>query len=478
MMDKIYARKQLPYRRTESFAVLHLGQHRSFLNETGSKIWELVDGRKSTAEISRDLAAELNLSDSMAGRVAPKVESFLDVLYRSGFLWVVKEGQYNGPTVSTQVLKPKPERADGANPSSSGAAERTLHAVQEVCMTPKESINNPATIEDRIQKLYWEKNYIQKMHLELTYRCNFRCAHCYNTTHGGGTSELTTGQWKAALDDLAALGCWLVTFTGGEAFVRKDIIELLQYSCEKGFSININTNGSLIDEKVVSFLEPLRPFIQSIDISIYGADAFSHDTLSSSPGSFYITRRTLRLLRDAKLPVLAKFITMRDNFDGVDKFEDEMRKLKIPYNVSTGALIPQTDRKTKPLVQLLTDDQYKKLMSTRTTHGFSNSGTCRPGHVRGAITPDGSVSPCEWLTDIKYGSLKEQSLKEIWYSQGFLAFRRRFEEEQSECPSCELRPGCGRCPAHSYLETGDIFKCAPIQRHNAEICREIGVVEI
>lgn len=477
-MDTIYARKPLPHRETDSYSILHLGQRRSFLNESGTKIWKLLDGKRSTSQIARALVKDFNMPDRMADRLQPKVHSFLNVLHSNGFVWQVEDGQFKGSTVKPAAVSPESDTVDGSTDKVLASTEKKLHVAEEVCMTPLSSIKNPSTVEDQIQKLYWEKNYIQKMHLELTYRCNFRCAHCYNTTHGGGTSELSTEQWKSILDQLAEMGCWLVTFTGGEAFVRKDIIEILRYACQKGFSIILNTNGSLIDEKIIEHLKPMRPFLQSLDISIYGADAFAHDTLSSRPGSFYTTRRALRLLRDAKLPILAKFVTMRDNFDGVEQFEEEMEKLKIPCMISTGALIPQTNRNTKPLVQLLTDAQYKKLMSTRTTRNFSQAGNCRPGHVRGAVTPDGHVSPCEWLTDLKYGNLREQSLREIWYSQDFLKFRRRFEQEHSECPSCELRPGCGRCPAHSYLETGDIFQCAPIQRHNAEICRDMGVVEL
>ncbi|MBL8149381.1 MAG: radical SAM protein, partial [Blastocatellia bacterium] len=234
--------------------------------------------------------------------------------------------------------------------------------------------------------------------------------------------------------------------------------------------------GSLVDERAIEHLERMRPFLQSCDISVYGASPEVHDTLSRKTGSYEATMRGLKLLKEAKMPMVAKYVTMRDNFDGIGKFEKDMTDLGIPYVIHTGALIPQTDRSTLPLVQLMTDSQYKKMMSTRSIEGVSEPGNCKPGHVRGAITPDGYVSPCEWLTDMKFGNLREQNLKEIWWeSDGFLGFRRRFREESSECPSCSLRPGCSRCPAHSYLETGDIFSCAPIQRHNSELCREIGL---
>jgi radical SAM protein with 4Fe4S-binding SPASM domain len=248
-------------------------------------------------------------------------------------------------------------------------------------------------------------------------------------------------------------------------------MNVLEHACKRGFSFRLNTNGSLIDEKMLKRLEPMHPFVQSVDISFYGASPEVHDKLSKKPGAYYNTLRALNLLLEAKMRVVTKFITMKDNFDGIETFESDMRRLGVRHVVSTGALIPQTNRETAPLVQILTDAQYKKLLATRSMKGVSDPGNCKPGHVRGAITPDGHVSPCEWLTDLKYGNLRERSLKEIWYSSGFLGFRKVFEED-SECPTCSLRPGCGRCPAHSYLETGHLLHCAPIQRHNAELYQQ------
>ncbi|MFP5260353.1 MAG: hypothetical protein ACLGJB_00425 [Blastocatellia bacterium] len=68
-------------------------------------------------------------------------------------------------------------------------------------------------------------------------------------------------------------------------------------------------------------------------------------------------------------------------------------------------------------------------------------------------------------------NLREQSLADIWYGAGFLSFRKIFEQE-SECSSCGLQPSCNRCPAHSYLETGNLLQCAPNERHFAELYRD------
>jgi len=460
---RVFTRKLLPCRQIESFSIIHLGERKVFLNPSGTRIWNLIDGVKTDDEIVLAVAQQL---DAPAEKITGKVTSFFDRLYERGLLWLAHDdGRLHGISIT-------PTRTTEALVDSDVSSPPGLRPVQEVCMTPKFAADQASSVESQVNQLYWQNHYIQKMHIELTYRCNFRCVHCYNTTHGGAATELTTEDWFDAFDQLADMGCCLLTLTGGELFVRKDVVPIIQHACDRHFTLRLNTNGSLIDEKMMEKLEPMRPFLQSFDVSFYGADEKAHDTLAQRPGSYNNTMRAIRLLSEAKYNLVAKFVTMRDNFDGIEKFEDDMTRLGIRHVVHTGSLIPQTDRNTKPLVQILTDTQYRKLVSARGSVKHSSPGTCKPGHVRGAITPDGHISPCEWLTDFKYGNLREQSLRDIWYSSGFLEFRKVFEEE-SECPPCSLRPGCDRCPAHSYLETGSLLKCAPIQRHNAEIFQEV-----
>jgi len=81
----------------------------------------------------------------------------------------------------------------------------------------------------------------------VTRRCNLRCIHCYaHATEAADADELTTGQGKALLDDLAAFGVPVVLFSGGEPLVRKDLPELAAYAVAKGMRAVISTNGTLI----------------------------------------------------------------------------------------------------------------------------------------------------------------------------------------------------------------------------------------
>lgn len=455
-----FRRKKTPYRVVENFTVVHRDRRKMFLNQTGTILWHLLEREHTAESLTNAFTAHCNTQHLARNVIAADVADFLGSVYDAGIL--LKDGVEATPSPSA-----RPAAAEKSVVMAKGS-KPVIQSVQEECMTPH--LTKPVrSTSDLVERLYWDKLYIYKMHMELTYRCNFRCVHCYNTTHKGAETEMTLGQWADILQQLADLGCYLLTFTGGEVFVRKDAVDILQLACDKTFSFRINTNGSLIDEKIVQRLASMRAFLQGVDISFYGADPDVHDTLSHRQGAHEKTLRAVRLLQEANIEVLAKFITMRDNFEGIPEFEANMRSMGVKYAISTESLIPRTNGNTSPLIQLLTDEQYKHLLATQDVGaGAGSSQACKPGHIRGAITPDGFVSPCEWLTDFKLGNIREKSLQEIWYGAEFAAFRKIFEQD-SECPSCGLRPGCRRCPAHSYLETGNLLSCAPIQRHNAEL---------
>ena len=83
--------------------------------------------------------------------------------------------------------------------------------------------------------------------LDLTYRCNERCVHCYldHDDHG----EMTTAEIKDLLDQMADAGVFYLTISGGEIMMRRDFFEILEHARARTFCIKLKTNGVLIRKK-------------------------------------------------------------------------------------------------------------------------------------------------------------------------------------------------------------------------------------
>src|SRR5271163_3107511 len=83
--------------------------------------------------------------------------------------------------------------------------------------------------------------------LDVTYRCNERCIHCYldHDDHG----EMTTAEIRGLLDQLADAGVFFLTLSGGEVFMRMDFFDIVEYARSLMFCVKIKTNAFMIREK-------------------------------------------------------------------------------------------------------------------------------------------------------------------------------------------------------------------------------------
>src|SRR6266545_3605449 len=121
------------------------------------------------------------------------------------------------------------------------------------------------------------------VHLELTYRCNWRCVFCYNPRHFD-RAALSADEWIAVLDDLRVLGTLNITFTGGEPMAHPEIFRILRAARERAFVVRLFTNATLIDDAAADELAALN--LLAVEISIHGATAEVHDQATARTGSF------------------------------------------------------------------------------------------------------------------------------------------------------------------------------------------------
>ena len=121
-------------------------------------------------------------------------------------------------------------------------------------------------------------NLPQILTAELTYRCNHACLFCscpWENSPAMKEEELSAEEWKQIFAVAKQYDIQQVTFTGGEAILRDDFFEILDYAHNEGFSIGVISNGKKVDEQ---FLARLKTYNVLLSISVPGIETFAKTT--------------------------------------------------------------------------------------------------------------------------------------------------------------------------------------------------------
>lgn len=325
--------------------------------------------------------------------------------------------------------------------------------------------------EDLEREISREASAGQDLHsatIELTYRCNERCRHCYVVEDA--KRELTTDEVKDVLDQLAELNVCNVTFTGGEVFLRKDAFEILQHAYDRRFVVDIFTNGALLRAEDWIRLKSLWP--RCVHFSVYSHVASRHDAITMVPGSFERTMASLRGCSLIGIPVNVKSSVMTETVDDVEGLirlaESVGASIELGRNI-----VPRRDGDLRGTELKVRDaagyhrasDIIDALISSG--HDMPAPAMSRDTPICGAgehslcVAPSGEVFPCNTLPFL-IGDVRTHSLREIWDASPELERWRTMNRRQGRhgCEGCDLSSQCHYCPGEAMTRTGD-----PISRY-------------
>jgi radical SAM protein with 4Fe4S-binding SPASM domain len=301
--------------------------------------------------------------------------------------------------------------------------------------------------------------------IDVTSRCNLKCAHCYiaGTPFEG---ELTYAEVCHIFDQMAEAGCLWLLITGGEPLLRPDFADIYRYAKRKGFIITLFTNGTLLTPRLADLMKEERP--HWIEISLYGMTAATYERVTGVPGSFERCRRGIELLMERRLPLRLKTIAMTLNKHEIDDMKRYARSLGVEFRFDP-LINPGLDGSRRPLNLRLSPEEVLELDLADEVRAVSWRKVCDE-HWRAAvddrlytcgagtrvfhITAAGDIAECVIGRRTKYNVLRG-SFREGFYQAipgRILAPRRT---RYSECRSCPMTDLCGSCPALAMLECGD-----------------------
>lgn len=302
--------------------------------------------------------------------------------------------------------------------------------------------------------------------LELTYRCNHRCDFCY-VDRDAADRELSESQWTNILAQLRAAGCTTVLVTGGEPLLHPACLAVLGRAKRLGLLTRLYTNGSLVDPDVAAELGELNPL--EVGITLYGADADTHDAYTRCPGSFARVVRGVRLLRDAGCRVRLRWYPLPPSVHQTEAFVDLAESLDAEWQAN-GTL---TARRDGTVPERVPDHQLLKFYTTVVNRFYDDDellaeaeriaealgrktepGTlmCGAGQASARIDPAGVLYPCMEIHE-PLGDLTTTPFAQAWERSRATADTLRLADWPT-CRSCPYFWACDACPGAFRTETG------------------------
>jgi radical SAM protein with 4Fe4S-binding SPASM domain len=300
------------------------------------------------------------------------------------------------------------------------------------------------------------------VHLDITYRCNERCVHCYldHDDHG----EMTTAEIEDVLNQLSDAGVFFLTLSGGEVLMRRDFFEIVEHARRLLFNVKVKTNGVMIREAHARRIRQLG--VEQVQISVYSHRPEVHDAITKLPGSLKRTIDAIRFLKSQGLKVVIANVLMASNLFDNTGVMALAKELGVSYTLDP-TITPKMDGDTSVLALRIPGSDLKQVFHSEELVGnvdefcappptpgedIMDGLPCSAGHTACYITPYGDVFPCVQFP-LPSGNLRRQKFAEIWQNSPQLNEIRSIRaRDLPTCSTCAHVGTCTRCPGLAYME--------------------------
>jgi Fe-coproporphyrin III synthase len=336
-----------------------------------------------------------------------------------------------------------------------------------------------------------------------TRTCNLSCVHCYMESDAAKyKNELSTGEAKKLIDDLAEFKVPVILFSGGEPLLREDFFELMEYTGSRGIRMTISTNGTLIDKQTAQKIKAAG--VSYVGISLDGM-ASKNDDFRNCEGAFDAALAGIRNCLEIGQKVGLRFTINRHNYSDLEDIFHLIEAEGIPrvcfyHLVYTGRgskmieedLTHEESRRVMDLIidktlyfhnkgiekEILTVDNhadgvYTYLRMLRDDPACAkgiwellhNNGGNRTGIAIAQVDNIGNVHADQFTQNHTFGNVRERKFGDIWtdLSNPILAgLKDRKKLLKGRCAACKWLSVCnGNFRPRAESVTGDFWESDP-----------------
>ncbi len=316
--------------------------------------------------------------------------------------------------------------------------------------------------------------------LELTPRCNLRCRMCYIRMSPEEMAprgrERTTAEWLALAEELREAGTVFLLLTGGEPLLRPDFPDLYRALSGMGFSLSLNTNGTLLNGEIAALFRELPP--AAVNLTLYGADEAAYRQLCGEGEAFRRAVEAVELLRANGTALRLNTTLTACNREELPKIAAFAKARSLPLRVVT-YLFPPLRRGGKDVERFSPEEAGTLSAESRRWTDEPETLAARAAAIRARV-PEPCVPGEDCLGGSREGLRCAAGNCQFWvawngetypcgmmpepvvhpFRDGFLPAWRALTAACAKlpvtpaCESCELKPNCLACAAVARAETG------------------------
>jgi radical SAM protein with 4Fe4S-binding SPASM domain len=281
--------------------------------------------------------------------------------------------------------------------------------------------------------------------IEPTTACNLGCPECPSglKSFSRPVGNLKFDFFKQLIDASYRDLVYLSFYFQGEPFLNKGFLEMVSYASSKGIYTATSTNAHFLDDDAAK-----RTVLSGLDRLIISIDGTTQETYEQYRKGGELNKviegakNMVKWRRElnSKTPYLVfQFLVVKPNEHQLDEVKAMATSIGMDgvwfktaqiydYENDPHQLIPNTQQYSR----YKKDDQGK----TITKNPMHNH--CWKMMHSNVVTWDGKVVPCCFDKDAQHvmGDLKQSSMKEIWESNNYVAFRQELMKSRKNIDIC------------------------------------------
>ncbi|MBN1525004.1 MAG: radical SAM protein [Spirochaetales bacterium] len=210
----------------------------------------------------------------------------------------------------------------------------------------------------RKSRYHYNRNFVPQSwgnQIELLNRCNFHCPVCYASANESTERIMPLREVISLAKKLQKQGVELISLSGGEPTLYPELFILIKALKQKGFIVNLSTNGSMLAADSDFALRLKRSGLEYCYIQFDSLDPLTHAALR---GNDYIPlkKHALQNAFRAKLPLATITTTVKKNIQEAGNIVQYLTNYSPVLNICVFAAAGNAGRFALPESQLVTRD--------------------------------------------------------------------------------------------------------------------------